>query len=174
MFRCCHQEGGFDLWCEQPVRVRHTELGLKVGAGTEATNDQGRPRVGSNTNGEIRCREDLHSCARSAELSINHASQESGALIKREECLFVRVRQDCNHKPIGNGEATANQVDVTKRHRIKTARVERHSFTHCQPPITLPRCVPRDLRSYRRRSAFAHIVVLQGALGEGCPVACAR
>jgi hypothetical protein len=137
MFRRRHQEGGLNLWGEQTIGVCHAQLGLKVGAGTETTNDQGRPRVGSNTNGEIRCREDLHSCARSAELSINHASEESGALIKGEECLFVRVRQDCNHKPIGNGEATADQVDVTKRHRIETARVERHSFTHCQPPLTL-------------------------------------
>jgi hypothetical protein len=53
VFRRRHQEGGFNLWRKKPVRVRHAKLGLKVGAGTEATDDQGRPSIGSNANGEI-------------------------------------------------------------------------------------------------------------------------
>ena len=30
MFGGCHQEGGFDLWREQAISVRHAQLGLKV------------------------------------------------------------------------------------------------------------------------------------------------
>lgn len=48
-----HHEGGLNLWRKESIRVRHTKLGLKVGAGSEATNDQGRPSIGRNANGEI-------------------------------------------------------------------------------------------------------------------------
>ena len=137
MFWCGHQEGGLNLWGEQTIGVRHPQLSLEVGAGTEPADDEGCTGVGSDADGKVRCGEDLHPCACSAELCVDHAAQKGRALIKGEERLFVGVRQDRNHKAIGNGEATANQVDVTKRHRIKTARVERHSFTHCQPPLTL-------------------------------------
>jgi hypothetical protein len=102
MFGCRHQEGSLDLWREQTIGVRHAQLGLKVRAGTQATNDQRGPRFGSNANGEIGCSEDLHSCACSAELSINHAPQKSGPLLEGEERLFVGVRQDCYNETISD------------------------------------------------------------------------
>jgi hypothetical protein len=53
VLRGCHQEGSFDLWREQPVCVRHAQLCFKVGARAETANDDGCPRFGSDTNGEI-------------------------------------------------------------------------------------------------------------------------
>jgi hypothetical protein len=137
VFRRSHQEGRLNLWGEQTIGVRHPQLGLKVGTGTEAADDEGRTGIGSDPNGEIGCGEDLHPRTRSAKLRLNDALQERGALIQREERLFIGVRQDCNDETIGDRKAATDQIDVTKRHRIETARVERHSFTHCQPPITL-------------------------------------